>query len=152
MADSFYIGAAIARLVIWAAVVFFPRMPMLAKLVVTGAIPILLAGVVVPYAVNSCKGPSQGGRPQGPGNQRRCSASPPPEASASIARPSPEGVIPNPDSPHPHRPPGARRPGRHRLPARRRGAREGPPVERYRQPRAASLTVIVAVLTATGCG
>ncbi len=58
MADSIYIGATIAGLVIWAAVVFFPRMPMLAKLVVTGAMQVvLLAGVVVPYAGELVQGP-----------------------------------------------------------------------------------------------
>jgi len=58
MADSLYIGATIGGLVIWAAVVFFPRMPMLAKLVVTGAVQvILLAGVVVPYAGELVQGP-----------------------------------------------------------------------------------------------
>jgi len=58
LADSTYIGATVGGLVIWMGVVFFPRMPVLAKLVVTAAVQVvLLAGVVVPYAGELVQGP-----------------------------------------------------------------------------------------------
>lgn len=58
VANATYIGATVGGLMLWLVVVFFPRMPVLAKLVVTAALQVgLLAGIVVPYAGELAQGP-----------------------------------------------------------------------------------------------
>ena len=58
VADTTYIAATIAGLMVWVGFVFFPRVPVLTKLVVTAALQVgLLAGVVVPYAGELAQGP-----------------------------------------------------------------------------------------------
>lgn len=57
-ADTFYIASTIGVFVAWVCFVFFPRVPVLARLVVTAAVQVgLLAGVVVPYAGELAQGP-----------------------------------------------------------------------------------------------
>lgn len=58
VADATYIAATVGGLVIWAAIIFFPRLGAVPKLLVTAALQVvLLAGVVVPYAGELAQGP-----------------------------------------------------------------------------------------------
>jgi 4-amino-4-deoxy-L-arabinose transferase-like glycosyltransferase len=58
VADSTYIGATVGGLMVWLAYVFFPRVSLIKRLIVTAIIQVgLLAGVVVPYAGDLAQGP-----------------------------------------------------------------------------------------------
>ena len=58
VADGAYIAATVGGLMLWVGIMFFPRIGLIPKLVITAALQvILLAGIVVPYAGELAQGP-----------------------------------------------------------------------------------------------
>lgn len=58
VADGTYIAATVGGLMVWFGIMFFPRIRLIPKLVITAALQvILLAGIVVPYAGELAQGP-----------------------------------------------------------------------------------------------